>query len=163
MGTANIAALSLSNCRVIDVERVEDNESLVSLLKQVGTYLVYPSQTSCEMSSLTQPESSIKQLVFLDGTWRKTRRLYFESPLMQSLPAVHFENLQGRYRIRKAKEQNAVSTLEAVTHALTLLEPEKDFKSILKTMDWMIDRQIETMGDEVYKYNYLNEKDLTKQ
>ena len=82
---------------------------------------------------------------------------------MQSLPAVHFESLQGRYRIRKAKEQNAVSTLEAVTHALTLLEPEKDFKSILKTMDWMIDRQIEAMGDEVYKYNYLNEKDLTKQ
>lgn len=64
------------------------------------------------------------RLVVLDGTWRKSRRMLWESPALQGLPrlALH-DPPPSRYAIRKAHAPHQRSTLEATECALRRLEP----------------------------------------
>lgn len=97
-----------------------------------------------------------RQLVLLDGTWRKARRLLHLNPLLQQLPRVALPaGLESRYRLRKAPAAGALSTVEAGVAALQLLEPEGDFRDLLKPFDALIEGQIRAMGAEVYRRNHL--------
>src|SRR5690606_1960692 len=93
--------------------------------------------------------------VLLDGTWRKARRLLYLNPVLQQLPRVALpDGLISRYRLRKAPMAGALSTIEAGVHALQALEPDTDFRPLLKPFDALIEGQIAAMGDSVYQRNH---------
>ncbi|TXZ86028.1 DTW domain-containing protein, partial [Vibrio cholerae] len=48
----------------------------------------------------------------------------------------------GHYRIRKAPDDTALSTVEAGYHLLQQWQPERDFSPLLKVFDAMIQYQI---------------------
>lgn len=57
--------------------------------------------------------------------------------------------------LQDRREARSLSTLEAISAALSLLEGEPDrYQPMLKVMDWMADRQIDCMGETVYARNY---------
>lgn len=63
------------------------------------------------------------RLVVLDGTWRKSRKMLYLNPALQSLPRLALrEAAPSRYLIRKAHAAHQLSTLEATCHALAQLE-----------------------------------------
>lgn len=63
------------------------------------------------------------RLVILDGTWRKSRKMLFENPLLQTLPRmVLADTPTSRYTIRKSHKPEQLSTLEATGYALMQLE-----------------------------------------
>ena len=72
------------------------------------------------------------------------------------LPKVSFRpETVSRYRIRKEPDEYALSTLEAIVYALSVLEGNADtYKPLLDSMDWMIEKQIELMGRDVFEKNY---------
>ena len=79
LGTANIAALSLKNCHLRlsnDKSYHEQND----LLLKHQPLLIYPGKDSTPIEDIAL--SKPRPLLFLDGTWRKTRRLLHESLLM---------------------------------------------------------------------------------
>jgi DTW domain-containing protein YfiP len=66
------------------------------------------------------------RLVVIDGTWRKSRRMLYGSPWLQSLPRFSLDAPPpSRYRaIRRARGDGQRSTFEAAVLALQALAPD---------------------------------------
>ena len=60
----------------------------------------------------------------------------------------------SRYRLRKAPEPGAVSTLEAVVQALNVLEQPVNFDDLLRPFEALIEGQIKAMGAETFARNH---------
>ncbi|WP_081585841.1 tRNA-uridine aminocarboxypropyltransferase [Brumicola pallidula] len=81
--------------------------------------------------------TAVKHLLFIDGTWRKAKRLYLSHEWLQSLPSFHFnEPLEGMYRIRKTSINNGISTLEAVAYVVSKTDdiPSKPLYDLFEKM-----------------------------
>jgi len=172
LGTARIAALSLTNCQLFTATAPENSPTLLAQLTVNDTLVVYPSADAIELSELlakqpiaplnhlqpTTTPSPYYQLLFLDGTWRKTRRMLCESPLLQQLPKLTFTPNQtqlSRYRIRKAPSVNYLSTVESIALVLERLEKNVNkYQGLLSTQAWMVEKQISAMGPATYGKNY---------
>lgn len=134
--TARLLALSLAHISIIQSDDMASMQALAqSTIQSPAAYaLFFPSATSAAFESnfptlLSKAEhgsnsaSAIKNLVFIDGTWRKAKRLYLSNAWLQAVPSYHFEEaLSGQYRIRKTSIENGVSTLEAVAYVLSQVE-----------------------------------------
>jgi DTW domain-containing protein len=161
MGTARIAKLSLRSCEltVLDADKPElgaTREAISQCLNSAAgqPVLIYPGVDALPLQQLT--EGPVRPLIFLDASWRRSRLILHTCPALASLPRYGLTtNMQSRYRIRKAPESGALSTLEAIVMALGILDGGTErFDPLLKVMDWMVDQQINAMGDAVYRANY---------
>jgi len=156
IGTAKIAELSLSNCLTFDDRFAKKQNVFVNALEVSQPLLVYPGKNAINVAVLSNLET--RPLLFLDGSWRKTRKLFYTYPQLENLTRIAFTpEKESRYRIRKEPDEKSVSTLEAIVSVLSTLENnEEKYQTMLGTMDWMINKQIEYMGEETYKKNYQN-------
>ncbi len=155
VATARIAALSLRHCELILADNVQRDSMLHSRLLQLKPLLIYPGEDSVDVTDINAEH--IRPLLFIDGTWRKTRRMLHESPLLSSLPKVSFTTAsESIYRIRKVPHKHALSTVESIAHVLSVLESDaQKYSPLLSSMKWMIDQQIKAMGEQTYRANYV--------
>jgi DTW domain-containing protein YfiP len=81
------------------------------------------------------------RLVVLDGTWRKTRKMLYLNPLLQTLPRLSLQGMPAsHYRIRKAHAPDQLSTLEAAAYALAQIENDSEkFRPLLTAFDGFVD------------------------
>jgi DTW domain-containing protein YfiP len=136
--TARLLALSLSNISIVRSDDIESMRKLETACIENPTdfALFYPSNSSSAFGIHVSSNSetplneiqektseticSIKHVLFIDGTWRKAKRLYLSNDWLQRLPNYHFdESIPGQYRIRKTSVKNGLSTLEAVAYVLS--------------------------------------------
>jgi DTW domain-containing protein len=136
-GSARLLHLSLPNSRLL-VGEVFDEQELQTLLhapfgpgsQRKHAILLYPDTP--DGAGMAQPaapvevvraEPGILRLVVLDGTWRKSRKMLYANPLLQSLPRLTLRDTPAsQYLIRKAHGAHQLSTLEATCYALMQLE-----------------------------------------
>jgi DTW domain-containing protein len=139
-GTARLLHLSLPNSRLL-VGEVFDEQALQTLLhapfapgsQRKHAILLYPDTP--DGAGMAQPatpvdvvraEPGILRLVVLDGTWRKSRKMLYANPLLQSLPRLALRDAPAsQYLIRKAHGAHQLSTLEATCYALMQLERDR--------------------------------------
>jgi len=154
IGTAQIANLSLNNILMVTDQDARQNKVFQTGIQSSAPILVYPGENSITLDELKTEEP--RPLLFLDGSWRKTHKMFYDFPELATLPRVAIKpDSKSRYRIRKEPNESAISTLEAIIYVLSKLENnEEKFAPLLKTMDWMINKQIEHMGKTVYEKNY---------
>jgi DTW domain-containing protein YfiP len=153
LNTARLAALGLVNAQLV-VGEVFDN--LQELLDQPGysARLLFPGDDARPLVA-GSADAKATLLVVPDGTWRKARKLLHLNPLLAALPRVTLNDVPAsRYRLRKAPAADALSTLEAVVHALRTLEAPASFDALLRPFDALIEGQIEAMGDETFRRNH---------
>jgi DTW domain-containing protein YfiP len=152
LGTARIAQLGLQNCQLHVV--TDGSEAFAASLFPHPPALIYPGKDSQALREL--PAQPIQTLVFIDATWRKSRRLLLESEALQALPRYALTHTPpSRYRIRREPEPGALSTLEAIVWSLSWLERQQGkYEPLLKVMDKLVDEQISHMGPETYARNY---------
>jgi DTW domain-containing protein YfiP len=99
------------------------------------------------------------QLIVPDGTWGHARKLLHINPELAALPRVMLPaGLTTRYRVRHADIPGALSTIEAVTHALNAIESPLNVDALLRPFEALIDGQIEGMGDDLYARHHLQRK-----
>lgn len=158
LNTARLAALGLSNAEL----RVgEVFEELPELLEQPGyrACLLFPADDAQPLSAFAaHGELPPALLVVPDGTWRKARKLLHLNPALAALPRVTLPSgLPSRYRLRKAPEAGALSTIEAIVSALDVLEAPARFDALLKPFDALIEGQIAAMGEQTFRRNHLRE------
>lgn len=143
-GTARIAERCLQNVRIeVDYNRtLRDGARPVSF--PAGAGLLYPGTDARDLATVPEAERPAS-LVVLDGTWHQARSLYRDIPALQRLPKFGFNPDQpSQYRIRKEPSLECVSTIEAIVHALRLLEPDTPgLAEMLHAFSGMIDLQIE--------------------
>lgn len=159
MGTARILKLSLANCHSFVGEDFSQHDALNELLQEpdVDHYVLYPGEQAMSHQELAAAVVSKKRIriVLLDGTWKKAYKMWQLSVNLKTLPLIRLpDDLQGNYRIRKAPSDNALSTVEAGFHILSLLEPSKDFSPLLTAFEQMIEFQIKQMPAGVFEKNY---------
>lgn len=89
-----------------------------------------------------QPGGRLR-LVVLDGTWRKSRRMLFENPLLHGLPRLSLQDTPlSQYVIRKAHKPEQLSTLEAAGYALMQLEKDSQkYHPLLTAFDGFVVQQ----------------------
>ncbi|WP_341963063.1 DTW domain-containing protein [Pseudomonas sp. RC10] len=153
LNTARLAALGLSNAQLVVGEVFE---GLADLLNVPGyqARLLFPGEEAVALTAQTS-DSLPTLLVVPDGTWRKARKLLHLNPLLAALPRVTLENMpSSRYRLRKAPGPDALSTLEAITHALHTLEPDRSFAALLRPFEALIEGQIAAMGEDTFRRNH---------
>lgn len=158
LGTARIAELGLTRC---DLSLYQP--TALPPATNGSLLLVYPGDDSLPLTrqsiasacNTNDVDSADFTLLFLDASWRKSRRMLHESPELARLPRFHLLPAPSRYRIRREPHERAVSTLEAIVHALETLEAAPGrYDPLRKVMDDLIDEQIGHMGQEKYQRNY---------
>ncbi len=153
LNTARLAALGLLNARL---EIGEVFAELPAWLDQgYRDCLLFPGESARVLPVPVQGDDRPLRLIVPDGTWRKARRLLYCNPLLQTLPRVCLpDGLSSRYRLRKAPQAGALSTIEAVVVALQLQEGEGRFAELLAPFEALIDGQIAAMGDALYQRHH---------
>ncbi|MGY2573458.1 tRNA-uridine aminocarboxypropyltransferase [Vibrio sp. C8] len=157
MGTARILSLSLANSRLLVGEDFREHGELNQLLTEpdVEHFVLYPSDVSLSAADVALPIEKKIRIILLDGTWKKAFKMWQLNTQLHHLPCLHLpEDLKGNYRIRKAPNENALSTVEAGFHVLSMMQPEKDFSPLLDAFEAMIDYQIQQMPAGVFERNY---------
>lgn len=149
LNTARLAHLGLPNSQLVVTERVAP-----------ALWEAYPGQ-ACVLfpgegsQPLQAGAEQPMQLIVLDGTWRKARKLLHLNPALAALPRVSLAPIgPSRYRLRKAPAPDALSTVEAIVQALETLEPESSYQELLKPFEALIDGQIAAMGEATYQRNH---------
>lgn len=159
LNTARLAALGLNNSQWVVGEVFED---LHALLNPPGyrPCLLFPGEGAQNL--VAQPADSLPILLVVpDGTWRKARKLLHLNPELAALPRVTLAKApESRYRLRKAPGPDALSTLEAITCALQIIEAPRLFAPLLVPFEALIDQQIAAMGDETYQRNHVEPRQV---
>jgi DTW domain-containing protein YfiP len=132
-GSARLLHLSVAGSTMA-VGEVFDHERLLGLLHAGGRVpvLLYPDLAGERELGVPAPpvmDAGLRGdpgrilLVALDGTWRKSRKMLYQNPLLQALPRLPLTQMPAsHYLIRKAHAPDQLSTLEACCHALGQLE-----------------------------------------
>jgi len=133
-GTVALLQRSLINCQIIVGEDFSNNTELNNIIAQHQTLLLYPSEQAQDISlfssDLRQNNLKLSQkrpllLIILDGTWKKSYRMFMLSNNLQALIQVCLPDYlanNGQYLIRKVAKKNALSSLEATCYALAVLD-----------------------------------------
>lgn len=154
LNTARLAALGLVNAELVVGETVD-----AALLNPPGyrACLLFPGEDAQPLAASAAGQQPML-LVVPDGTWRKARKLLHLNPVLAALPRVTLDGAPpSRYRLRKAPAAGALSTIEAITQALEVLEAPASFQPLLAPFDALIDGQIAAMGEDVYRRNHVQE------
>ncbi|WP_053146379.1 tRNA-uridine aminocarboxypropyltransferase [Pseudomonas sp. P97.38] len=153
LNTARLAALGLNNAELIVGEVFEQ---LPQLLHRPGyqARLLFPGEAAQPLQAYAASDDPLL-LVVPDGTWRKARKLLHLNPLLAALPRVTLvDGGVSRYRLRKAPEPGALSTVEAIVQALQVLEAPTSFEPLLKPFEALIEGQIAAMGEQTFRRNH---------
>jgi DTW domain-containing protein YfiP len=160
LNTARLATLGLNNAQLVIGEVFDD---IHALLNPPGyrPCLLFPGE-GAQLLVAEEGESLPMLLVVPDGTWRKARKLLHLNPELAALPRVTLGVVPAtRYRLRKAPGPDALSTLEAITHALQIIEAPRSFASLLVPFEALIEQQIAAMGSETYQRNHVEPREGT--
>jgi DTW domain-containing protein YfiP len=149
LNTARLAHLGLSNSQLVVAEAVDP---ALWTAHEGRACVLFPGDGS---SPLKADAGEALQLIVLDGTWRKARKLLHLNPALAALPRVSLSQVvPTRYRLRKAPGPEALSTIEAIVQALDVIEAPVSFQPLLAPFEALIEGQIQAMGETVYRRNH---------
>ncbi len=128
--TVRLLQLILNRCKVFVTDEPVPQPSEITA---TNTVVIYPSEFAVDLekwsAQANQSDPSqcnttyIKHIILLDGSWRKTKKIWETHAWLQALPCVSFANAPAsQYAIRKAPFAGSMSTLEATAYALWLIE-----------------------------------------
>ncbi|GAU49371.1 hypothetical protein TSUD_252450 [Trifolium subterraneum] len=88
-------------------------------------------------------ELEVKNLIVLDGTWAKAKRIYSENPWLNILPHLKLEvNEMSFGEVSNQPKAGYLSTIESVVFALKAVgENHKGLDNLLDTFESMVDDQ----------------------
>lgn len=154
LNTARLAALGLVNAQLRIGEVFDDLDELLGT-PGYRPVLLFPGDQAQALTAYGEADDTPLLLIVPDGTWRKARKMLYLNPLLAALPRVTLGQVApSRYRLRKAPEPGAVSTLEAVVQALNVLEQPASFDALLRPFEALIEGQIKAMGVETFERNH---------
>lgn len=139
-GSARLLHLGVANSALV-VGETFDPAALHTMLHAGGRMpiLLYPETAGMAGAPLAPSllaAPGTLRLVVLDGTWRKSRKMLYQNPLLQSLPRLPLTQMPAsHYLIRKAHAPDQLSTLEASCHALAQLDGAASFQPVLDGFD----------------------------
>ncbi|KAL5804139.1 hypothetical protein ACOSQ3_030939 [Xanthoceras sorbifolium] len=103
----------------MELEEYEEFELEVSQ----GSVLLFPSEEAVGVDGLEAMNFEVKNLIVLDGTWSKAKRMYKENPWLKLLPQLKLDldKMSLYSEIRHQPKAGYLSTIESIVYALKAL------------------------------------------
>lgn len=154
LNTARLAKLGLQKANLLIGEQFPELLHWVESYDHV--FLLFPATKNDQIHPLVPTNNKENCLIIVpDGTWRNVRKIMSLNPLLQTMIRISLpEGHQSEYKVRKAREKAAVSTIEAIARTLAVLEPATNYQPLLAPFRVLVQQQIQAMGQEVYTKNY---------
>jgi len=129
-GTGKLTVKSLNRAQLMVTECLTEQQ-VEAFLRNKHNVLLYPHTddfegTQVSVADVQSHASNLPiQLIVLDGTWKKARKILYLNPVLASLPRLAMTaEWTSNYQIRKQKNAQSFSTIEAVGLALSQLEQD---------------------------------------
>ncbi|TMX04438.1 hypothetical protein EJD97_008853 [Solanum chilense] len=108
-------------------------QSLAVMQVPSGSVLLFPSENSIGTEEI---DFEVKNLIVLDGTWAKAKRMYNENPWLKMLPHLRLdvEKLSLYSEVRRQPRAGYLSTIESIVYALKAVG-EKDCEGLDHLLD----------------------------
>ncbi|OIS98686.1 PREDICTED: uncharacterized protein LOC109232210 [Nicotiana attenuata] len=121
-----------------EYQELEEFEVAVPL----GSVLLFPSENSIGVEDI---DFEVKNLIVLDGTWAKAKRMYNENPWLKVLPHVKLdvEKLSLYSEVRHQPKAGYLSTIESIVYALKAVGEEDS-----EGLDHLLDVFESMVGDQ---------------
>ena len=150
--TGRIAHLALENSSLVDhgLPHVRYDPSAV-----IGpdVWLLFPPEASAAEPPAAPPPPSVPEraprvLVVPDGNWGQARRMTKRIPALRDLPRLTSSGPRsGASRLRKAHAPWAMSTIEAIARALSLLAEPQAAEALDAVFDEFVRRTRKQRGE----------------
>ncbi|TKY57269.1 DTW domain-containing protein 2 [Spatholobus suberectus] len=137
--------------REVDLEECEEFELEV----RPGSVLLFPSDKAVNIGDLDAIGFEVKNLIVLDGTWAKAKRIYSENPWLNILPHVKLEvNEISLYSdVRHQPKAGYLSTIESIVFALKAVgENHEGLDGLLDTFESMVGDQRRCKEERLSKH-----------
>jgi DTW domain-containing protein YfiP len=151
--TARLAELALPECEVRVRGVRERPVDALDLVSDPGLmpFLLYPSENSVELGEVhrLRAESEGKRIVLVvpDGNWRQGGKAARRTPGLENVECVRLPpGPLSEYRLRSAPRPECVSTYEAISRALGVLEGEAVCEKLMTYFRIKIDRMLWARG-----------------
>lgn len=152
-GSAKIVQLAFQKCQTWIGEEIDQLEEFKSWLNEgKAVFLLYPGiENQIEpFKSFDIPQirrdflSKDIKLLILDGTWRKTHKMMMLSSTLRGLNRISLiPTSSSNYLIRKQKNAESLSTVEAVYETYAQLEHnEGKYQPLLSAFESMQNQQL---------------------
>jgi DTW domain-containing protein YfiP len=141
--SGRLAHLALPNSELVDHGGPLGEARLVL----EDAWLLFP-----EGEPVTRIETPPRQLVVLDATWSQARRMFRKLGALRGLPLFRLPELPtARARMREAPAPDRVSTIEAIAHALRMLEGDDVAQPLEALFQHAVDRTVSTGRRSIFK------------
>lgn len=141
--TANLAKLTLQNSEIL-LRGLPDkpfSAASLNLNPDENPIYLFPHEGAIELNDEFMKENCNKKfhLIVPDGSWSQAVKFYRREEGLAGIQCVMVPpGKPGKYKLRKSSDENRLSTFEAITRALGILEksPElqKEMEEIFDTM-----------------------------
>ncbi|XP_039170239.1 uncharacterized protein LOC120294295 [Eucalyptus grandis] len=109
-----------------------------------GSVLLFPTENALSIDELKAAEFEVRNLIVLDGTWMKAKRMYSENPWLKLLPHLKLDlEVMSLYEeVRSQPKAGCLSTLESVIYTMKAIGggPE-GLDQLLDVFESMVDDQ----------------------
>jgi DTW domain-containing protein YfiP len=134
LNTGIMAKLTFSNIFLYNEEPFQQNSDLLNIVKNSKPCLFKPHH---EALAFEKTYDDFDTLIFIDATWKKANKIYFENDFLHLIPKVSFSsNLESQYFLRKEPKANFISTFEAAVHAIEI-DQGRSLKSSLQPLKFI--------------------------
>ena len=148
--TGHLLPLGIRHCQIRIRGRL-DTPGMQQGLHRQDRYncVLFPSKDATVLTaewvdSLEMPV----HLIVPDGNWRQAKKMIWREPELANLPRVTIQGgALSRYRLRRHQNPHFLSTFEAVSRALDILESDTISTQIQPLFDIFVDRSLWARGD----------------
>jgi DTW domain-containing protein YfiP len=114
------------------------------LIPRYRTFLFYPSDDAAELTkSLVLQERTPIQLIVPDGTWRQARKVHYRHHELKDVPRVKIgAPNDSTFQLRAQSRPEGMATLQAIAHALGVIEGEPVQAQLMKLYHAKIERAL---------------------
>jgi len=149
-GSLAVRALVNSEMRIRGEDRV--GLDLSDLL--TGTYrpvLFYPSEEAVDLTpEFVAADPRPIQLIVPDGNWRQASKVHYRHKELEAVPRVMIKAVNtAKYHLRAEHTEEGMATLQAIAHALGVIEGDAVKAELLKLYNLKLERTL--MGRGILK------------
>ena len=128
----------------IHLQDDDDEECEYEVEVPPGSVLLFPSEKAVDITDLDAIDFEIKNLIVLDGTWAKARRVYSENPWLNILPHIKLkvDKMSLYSEVRREPKDGYLSTIESIVHCLKALgDNHEGLDNLLDAFESMVGYQ----------------------